>query len=62
MGNDGLVGARAFNAWAAPVVVQDMQSSVVWGMPGAIVKEGLAAAIMTPTQMTDMLSRVATSS
>ncbi|WP_397574505.1 chemotaxis-specific protein-glutamate methyltransferase CheB [Sphingorhabdus sp.] len=62
MGNDGLVGARAFNAWAAPVVVQDMQSSVVWGMPGAIVKEGLATAIMTPADMTDMLSRIATSS
>ena len=62
MGNDGLVGARTFNAVAAPVVVQDMQSSVVWGMPGAIVKEGLATAIMTPAHMTDMLSRLATSS
>ena len=62
MGNDGLAGARIFNEFAAPVVVQDMQSSVVWGMPGAIVKEGLATAIMTPAHMTDMLSRLATSS
>jgi hypothetical protein len=31
-------------------------------MPGAIVKEGLATAIMTPADMTDMLSRIATSS
>ena len=61
MGNDGLVGARAFNAFAAPVFVQDMQSSVVWGMPGAIANEGLAAAIMTPAHMTGMLSRLATS-
>ena len=58
MGNDGLVGARAFNAFAAPVFVQDMQSSVVWGMPGAIANEGLATAIMTPAHMTDMLSRL----
>ncbi len=61
MGNDGLAGARALKAFAAPIFVQDMQSSVVWGMPGAIAKEGLATAIMTPTHMTDMLSRLAMS-
>lgn len=60
MGNDGLAGARALDAVAAPIFVQDMQSSVVWGMPGAIAKEGLATAIMTPTHMTDMLSTLAT--
>jgi len=60
MGSDGLAGAHAMNASAAPIYVQDMQSSVVWGMPGAIAKKGLATAIMTPAHMTDMLSRLAT--
>lgn len=60
MGNDGLAGASAFVAVAAPVLVQDMQSSVVWGMPGAVAKAGLASSISTPAQMANMLSRAAT--
>jgi two-component system chemotaxis response regulator CheB len=59
MGNDGLAGATAFADVAAPVLVQDMQSSVVWGMPGAVAKAGLAASISTPAQMATMLSRAA---
>lgn len=61
MGNDGLAGASAFADVAAPVLVQDMQSSVVWGMPGAIAKAGLASSISTPAQMGAMLSRFANS-
>lgn len=59
MGNDGLAGASALAAVAAPVLVQDMQSSVVWGMPGAVAKAGLASSIATPAQIAAMLSRVA---
>ncbi len=62
MGNDGLAGARAFKAHHAPVLVQDMQSSVVWGMPGAIAKEGLATAILSPEQIGTILARMATAS
>lgn len=61
MGNDGLAGASAFADVAAPVLVQDMQSSVVWGMPGAVAKAGLASSISTPVQMAAMLSRFANS-
>lgn len=60
MGNDGLAGARAFKQRCAAVLVQDMQSSVVWGMPGAIAKEGLASAILRPDQIVDVLARTAT--
>jgi len=59
MGNDGLAGAAAFADVTAPVFVQDMQSSAVWGMPGAVAKAGLAASISTPAQMVAMLSRMA---
>jgi two-component system chemotaxis response regulator CheB len=42
MGHDGRDGARALAAKGAPVIAQDEASSVVWGMPGAVVEEGLA--------------------
>lgn len=59
MGNDGVIGAREFSASGGTVLVQDMESSVVWGMPGAVVREGLATAILTPEQMTETLLRIA---
>lgn len=62
MGNDGLAGARAFAEMAAPILVQDMESSVVWGMPGAVAKAGLASCVSTPLQITNLLSRIAQSS
>jgi two-component system chemotaxis response regulator CheB len=48
MGSDGLAGARALAAAGAPVYVQDRASSVVWGMPGAIARAGLAQGAMPP--------------
>ena len=48
MGHDGLAGARAVREQGGMVVVQDAASSTVWGMPGAIVEEGLHHAILTP--------------
>ena len=46
MGQDGLRGAQALHALGAYVVAQDQPSSVVWGMPGAIVKAGIADAVV----------------
>jgi len=45
MGRDGSGGARDLLAAGAPVIVQDRASSVVWGMPGAVVG---ATAILPP--------------
>jgi two-component system chemotaxis response regulator CheB len=42
MGYDGLRGAETLKASGAFVIAQDEASSVVWGMPGAVVKAGLA--------------------
>ncbi len=44
MGADGLRGTEALAGKGAYVVAQDEASSVVWGMPGAVVKAGLANA------------------
>jgi two-component system chemotaxis response regulator CheB len=46
MGQDGLAGARSLWAAGAPVYAQDEPSSVVWGMPGEIVRHGLADAVL----------------
>jgi two-component system chemotaxis response regulator CheB len=45
MGSDGLAGSRAIVEAGGSVLVQDEATSVVWGMPGAVAQEGLAAAI-----------------
>ncbi len=42
MGQDGLLGAEKLRANGARVLVQDEATSVVWGMPGAIARAGLA--------------------
>lgn len=42
MGSDGIEGARAVSARDGLIVAQDEATSVVWGMPGAVVREGLA--------------------
>lgn len=59
MGNDGVHGARLLAQKEAAILVQDNDSSVVWGMPGAVAREGLATAILDPAQMTQLLKRVA---
>lgn len=48
MGKDGLAGAQAIDQAGGTVLVQDGASSAVWGMPGAVDKAGLAAAVLPP--------------
>lgn len=42
MGQDGLLGGKAIRQAGGRVIVQDEATSVVWGMPGAIARDGLA--------------------
>lgn len=46
MGQDGLDGASRIRAARGQVIVQDEPSSVVWGMPGAIARAGLADKVL----------------
>ncbi|HMS20903.1 chemotaxis-specific protein-glutamate methyltransferase CheB [uncultured Sphingorhabdus sp.] len=57
MGNDGAAGAVRLSAAGANVIVQDAESSGVWGMPGAVAKAGLADAILPPPLMSRLLAR-----
>jgi two-component system chemotaxis response regulator CheB len=46
MGCDGLEGCEAIRAKGGHVLVQDEESSVVWGMPGSVARAGLADEII----------------
>jgi two-component system, chemotaxis family, protein-glutamate methylesterase/glutaminase len=59
MGNDGVAGARQLSAKNATILAQDPESSVVWGMPGAIARENLANAILSPAELANLLSTAA---
>ncbi|HYJ31955.1 MAG TPA: chemotaxis response regulator protein-glutamate methylesterase [Candidatus Binatia bacterium] len=46
MGQDGLRGVERIKQRGGAVLVQDEASSVVWGMPGAVAKAGLADRVL----------------
>jgi two-component system chemotaxis response regulator CheB len=48
MGRDGLIGARHVVAAGGEVAAQDRATSVVWGMPGSVASDGLAATVAAP--------------
>jgi two-component system chemotaxis response regulator CheB len=51
MGSDGARGCADVVAAGGSVVIQDEASSVVWGMPGAVVAAGLAPTVLPLTQV-----------
>lgn len=59
MGRDGLEGARKLCAAGGVLLAQNLTSSVVWGMPGAVVREGLAQAQGDPVALAKLIGRVA---
>ena len=59
MGNDGVAGARRLSAKNATILAQDPESSVVWGMPGAVARENLATAILSPLELNRLLATAA---
>ncbi|WP_093664209.1 chemotaxis protein CheB [Sphingomonas gellani] len=51
MGRDGADGARRVHEAGGCVVVQDRESSVVWGMPGTVAAMGIADAQLPPDRI-----------
>jgi two-component system chemotaxis response regulator CheB len=46
MGSDGLEGCRAIHAAGGRILVQDRETSAVWGMPGVVAEAGLADQVL----------------
>lgn len=55
MGQDGLKGLREMKEKGAVILAQDEASSVVWGMPSYVVREGMADQIVPLTKMSSVI-------
>jgi two-component system chemotaxis response regulator CheB len=61
MGSDGALGAQLIHAAGGHVLAQDEASSVVWGMPGAVVRAGVAHQVLPLTELGPALAHAARS-
>jgi len=62
MGSDGRRGTEAVKAAGGYSIAQDEPSSVVWGMPGAVVEAGLANQVLPLEQIPGEIVRLAENS
>ncbi len=58
MGRDGAMGARELHSLGATVIAQDEASSVVWGMPRAVVEADCADMVLPVEEIGDALVEV----
>ena len=59
MGQDGLAGATAIRDAGGRVMAQDEATSVVWGMPGAVVHHGVTDTVLPLAGIAGELDRSA---
>jgi two-component system chemotaxis response regulator CheB len=57
MGSDGLDSCEQIRKSGGQVVIQDQATSVVWGMPGAVARAGLADAVKPLTEVAQEVVR-----
>jgi two-component system chemotaxis response regulator CheB len=55
MGRDGANGAERLKSAGGTIFAQAPESCVIWGMPGAVAKAGLATATLNPDAIALML-------
>lgn len=58
MGNDGLIGAREMYQAGSNIIVQNKESSVVWGMPGEIFRENFHLATLNLDEISFLLKSI----
>ena len=51
MGRDGVLGAQSVVDAGGSILVQNRETSAVWGMPRAVAEAGLASAILPPEEL-----------
>jgi two-component system chemotaxis response regulator CheB len=59
MGSDGLKGCEAVVHAGGRVLAQDRETSVVWGMPGAVAQAGLCREVLPLQQIGPAIMRIA---
>ena len=59
MGSDGCEGARALAQRGCPVLAQDPATTVIWGMPRAVIEAGLASGVAGPDAIGRRLAAMA---
>ena len=57
MGSDGMRGSQALVDAGGEVIAQDEATSVVWGMPGAVVAAGLATEVLPLAAVAEAIAR-----
>ena len=55
MGRDGLHGSQELAACGGTIFAQDAATSAVWGMPGAVAKEGPASLVAAPEKLGEVI-------
>jgi two-component system, chemotaxis family, protein-glutamate methylesterase/glutaminase len=60
MGQDGLDGSRAIVDAGGTIIAQDEDTSVVWGMPGAVATAGLCSAVLPARDIAPHVREIAT--
>ncbi len=60
MGSDGLAGSSPIIEAGGTVIAQDEETSVVWGMPGAVAKGGLCSAVLPLDDLAPAIQRLST--
>ncbi|MGD2119141.1 MAG: chemotaxis response regulator protein-glutamate methylesterase [Chromatiales bacterium] len=58
MGDDGAAGMGEMKEQGAPILVQDERTSVVWGMPGEVVKRGFADEVLPLPKIAERLIKL----
>ncbi len=57
MGRDGAAGAAAIRRCGGSIICQDRESSLIFGMPGAVIGDGLADAVCPLDRIADCVVR-----
>lgn len=58
MGRDGTEGVRMLKNTGAKCLIQDEDSSVVWGMPGSVFEAGLADEVISLNQLSHRINQL----
>jgi two-component system chemotaxis response regulator CheB len=58
MGDDGVEGARAIREAGGTVIAESQETAVVYGMPGSVVRAGIANRVLPLPLIADFLANL----